>query len=160
MKRLIGLIVVGGLLLAGCAQPSVTTSSPPELYDKVWISPGEVDVGNFFPGARAEPDPQDWLTIHNGNDYQAKFSITYRQPDKITEGYVRAPDEAKNWVIIDDPAPVLKAKETRQVLVAVEMPQGANAPPKWEFWIVVKDETQPGMVQTELACKWLVTMKQ
>ena len=67
MKRLIGLIVVGGLLLAGCAQPSVTTSSPPELYDKVWISPGEVDVGNFFPGARAEPDPQDWLTIHNGN---------------------------------------------------------------------------------------------
>ena len=159
MKRLIGLIVIVGLVLGGCAQPSPpvveTPSPPPELYDKTWISPGKVEVGNFYLGARAEYP----LTIHNGKDELAEFSITYREPDNTAEGYVRAPDEAQEWVIIADPAPKLAAKETKDVLIAVEMPKGAKAPPKWEFWIAVKDVTQTGMVQTELACRWLVTMK-
>jgi hypothetical protein len=160
MKRLIGLIVVAGLLLAGCAQPSPppevkAPEPPPELYDKTWISPGKVEVGNFYPGARAEYP----LSIHNGNDEPAEFSVTYRVTNNTAEGYVSAPDEAQQWVIIADPAPVLAAKETREVLIAVEMPKGAEAPPKWEFWIAVKDVTQTGMVQTELACRWLVEMK-
>jgi hypothetical protein len=162
MKKLIWLLVVAGLLLAGCAQPSAPpvtgeeANPPPELYDKTWISPGKVEVGNFYPGARAEY----MLTIHNGKDEPAEFSVTYREPDNTGEGYVRAPTEAQGWVIIADPAPVLVAKETRDVLIAVEMPKGAQAPPKWEFWIAVKDVTQTGMVQTELACRWLVAMKE
>lgn len=160
MKKFITLILVGGLLLAGCAQPSPpppiqTPEPPPELYDKTWISPGKVEVGNFYPGARAEYP----LTIHNGKDEPAEFSVIYRVPDNVGEGYAKAPNEAKDWVIIADPAPVLAAKETRDVLIAVEMPKGSKAPPKWEFWIAVKDITQTGMVQTELACRWLVTMK-
>jgi hypothetical protein len=157
MKRLIGLIVVVGLLLAGCAQPSplVSPEPPPEQSDNTWISPPKVEVGNFYPGARAECA----LTIHNGKDEPAKFSVTYREPSSPSEGYAAAPPEAKDWVKIADPAPVLKAKETREVLIAVEMPKGAEAPPKWEFWIAVKDVTQTGMVQTELACRWLVEMK-
>ena len=169
MRKLIGLIVVVGLLLAGCAQPSPppgetppveppvveTPEPPPELYGKTWISPGKVMVGNFYPGARAEY----MLTIHNGKDEPAEFSVTYKETGSPGEGYVRAPDEAQEWVIIADPAPVLAAKETRDVLIAVEMPKDAQAPPKWEFWIAVKDVTQTGMVQTELACRWLVTMK-
>jgi hypothetical protein len=54
---------------------------------------------------------------------------------------------------------VLAAKETKDVLIALEMPKGAKAPDKWEFWVVVKDNSQTGMVQTELACRWLITMK-
>jgi hypothetical protein len=155
MKKLIGLIVVAGLLLSGCAPKVETFSPPPELYDKVWISPGKVMVGNFYPGARAEYP----LTIHNGKDEPAKFSVIYRQPGSAAEGYVTAPGGAEDWVIIADPTPVLAAKETRDVLIAVVMPKGATAPPKWEFWIAVKDVTQTGMVQTELACRWLVAMK-
>jgi hypothetical protein len=160
VKKLIGLIVVAGLLLVGCAQPSPppvvqTPEPPPELYDKTWISPGKVEVGNFYPGARAEYP----LTIHNGKDEPAEFSVTYRQPDNVGEGYAIAPSAAQSWVIIADPAPVVVAKETRDVLIAVVMPKGTKAPPKWEFWIAVKDVTQTGMVQTELACRWLVEMK-
>ena len=159
MKRLIGLIVVAGLLLSACTQPSPpvvqTLEPPPELYDKTWVSPGKVEVGNFYPGARAECP----LSIHNGKDEPAEFSVTYREPDNTAEGYVTAPSGAEGWVIIADPAPVLAAKATRDVLIAVEMPKGAEAPPKWEFWIAVKDVTQTGMVQTELACRWLVAMK-
>jgi hypothetical protein len=158
MKKLIILIaVIGVLLLAGCTQPSVETPSPPadELYNDVWISPGKVEVGNFYPGARAE-----WpLTIHNGNDQPAEFSITYRVTGSPAEGFVVAPEETQDWVIIADPTPVLKAKETREVLIALEMPKDAKAPAKWEFRVVVKDTTQTGMVQTELACRWLVTMR-
>ena len=147
--------------MAGCAQPSIETSSPPPQSDNTYgISPAEVDVGNFFPGARAEPDQKDWLTIYSGYDQPQRFSITYQQPNKATEGYVPAPPEAKGWVIIDDPAPVLKARETRQVLVALEMPKDAKAPKKWEFWIAVNNESQTGMVQIAYQCKWLVTMKQ
>jgi hypothetical protein len=161
MKRLIALIAVVAVLLSACAQspaPPVTggeVSPPPELYDKTWISPGKVMVGNFYPGARAEY----LLSIHNGNDEPTKFSITYREPGSTGEGYVAAPSEAERWVIIADPAPVLAAKETRQVPIAVEMPKAAKAPPKWEFWIAVKDVTQTSMVQTELICRWLVEMR-
>jgi len=160
VKKLIWLLAVAGLLLAGCAQPSEppvveAPEPPPELYDKTWINPGKVEVGNFYPGARAEYS----VTIHNGGDEPAEFSVTYRQPGDADEGYVIAPSAAEDWVIIADPAPLLAAKETRDVLIAVEMPKGAQAPPKWEFWIAVKDVTQTGMVQTELACRWLVTMK-
>ena len=160
MKRLIGLIVIAGLLLSACVQPLPppvvqTPEPPPELYDKIWISPGKIEVGNFYPGARAEYP----LSIHNGKDEPAQFSVTYRIADNTAEGYVTAPGAAESWVIIADPAPVLAAKETRQVLIAVEMPKGAKSPPKWEFWIAVNDVTQTGMVQTELACRWLVEMR-
>jgi len=160
MKWLVALIVVAGLLLAGCPQPSElptaeATTPPAELYDKTWISPGKVEVGNFYPGARAEY----MLSIHNGSDEPAEFSVSYQLPNSTAEGYEAAPAAAESWIIIADPAPVLAAKETRDVLIAVEMPGDAQAPPKWEFWIVAKDVTQTGMVQTELACRWLVTMK-
>jgi hypothetical protein len=160
MKWLVALIVIAGLLLAGCSQPSAppmveTAEPPPELYDKNWVSPGKVEVGNFYPGARAEY----MISLHNGSDEPAEFSVSYRVSDNITDGYEPAPAAAEDWVMIAEPAPVLAAKETRDVLIAVEMPGDAEAPPKWEFRIAVKDVTQTGMVQTELACRWLVAMK-
>ena len=158
MKKLIGLIIVTAfLLLAGCpSSPVIEKPQPgPELYDEVWISPGKVNVSHFFPGARAEYP----LTIHNGNDQKTEFAISYRVATNPDEDYVVAPDGAEDWVIIADPTPVLAAKETKEVLIALEMPEDAAAPEKWEFRVVVKDASQTGMVQTELACRWLVTMK-
>lgn len=159
MKKLIGLLILLGLLLTGCAQPypaAEPLEPPPELYDKTWISPGKVEVGNFHPGARAE-----WpLTIHNGNAEPARFEVRYREPSQCEEGYVKAPGIVQDWVLIADPTPLLEGYETREVLIAVVMPEDAESPaPNWEFWIVTKDVTQAGMVQTELASRWLVSMR-
>jgi len=159
MKRLIGLLILLGLLLMGCAQPSPAAEPlepPPELYEQTWISPGKVEVGNFHPGGGAK-----WpLTIHNGNAEPARFEVRYMEPGSVEEGYVKAPDIVQDWVLIADPTPLLEGFETREVMIAVEMPEDAESPgPNWEFWIAVKDVTQTGMVQTELACRWLVTMR-
>ena len=160
MKKLIGLLILLGLLLMGCAQPSPPAAEPveppPELYDKTWISPGKVEVGNFHPGGGAK-----WpLTIHNGSEEPAQFEVRYMEPGTVEEGYVKAPSIVQDWVIIADPAPLLEGFETREVMIAVEMPEDAESPgPRWEFWVAVKDVTQAGMVQTELASKWLVTMR-
>jgi len=161
MNKLIVLLIAVGLLLSGCGQPPTSTvvqplEPPPELYDKTWISPGKVEVGNFYPGARAEYQ----VTIHNGNDEACSFEVKYRHPDNVGEEYAMPTSEVQDWVIIADPTPVLEAFETREVLIAVVMPEDAESPaPKWEFWIAVKDVTQTGMVQTELACRWLVSMR-
>jgi len=164
MNKLLVLLIAVGLLLSGCAQPSIPSAepgpgkveAPPELHDKTWISPGKVMVGNFHPGARAE-----WpLTIHNGKSEPAQFEVRYREPGSVDEGYIKAPSIVQDWVIIADPTPLLEAFETREVLIALVMPEDAESPaPKWEFWIAVKDVTQTGMIQTELATKWLVTMR-
>ena len=175
-KLIIGLLVIELLLVVGCAQPytpptnippassgttipssSGTTVLPNEPpIDRTWISPGKVQVGNFYPGARAEWD----LLVHNGKDTAASFAITYRYPDHVGEGYVKPMPEAQNWVIIADPTPVIAPKATKSILVALEMPEDAAVfAPKWEFWISVKDTTQTGMVVTELCSRWLVVMR-
>jgi hypothetical protein len=68
MKRLIIGILLILLVLAGCSEPMqpVTSAlpadwSPPE--EEMWISPGKVEIGNFYPGATAEWE----ITIHNGD---------------------------------------------------------------------------------------------
>jgi len=165
MKRVIVLVaIVVVLMLVGCTPPAVPENEPgaekveppPELYDQNWISPGKVEVGNFHPGARAE-----WpLTIHNGNEEATKFEIRFKLPGTVGEGYVVAPEAAQDWVIIAEPTPVLEGFETREILIALVMPADAASPgPKWEFWVAVRDVTQEGMVQTELASRWLVSMR-
>ena len=149
-KLIIGLLLIGLLVVCGCA-PSY---SP--LVDRTWISPGKVQVGNFYPGARAE-----WtLLVHNGNDIAASFLVTYRYPDHVAEGYAKPMSEVQGWIIIADPTPVIAPKETKEILIVLAMPEDATVfAPKWEFWISVKDTTQTGMVVTELCSRWLVQMR-
>ena len=131
----------------------VLPDEPPS--DVTWISPGKVMIGNFAPGARAE-----WyITVHNGNDEMSSFALVYRNPSRVEEGYVFAPAHVKDWVIIADATPILMPRETREVLVALEMPPTAISPgPKWEFWISIQDTTQEGTIITELCSRWLVQM--
>ncbi len=132
----------------------VLPNEPPT--DRTWISPGKVNVGNFYPGARAEYS----LTIHNGNDTVSSFSVAYRYPDNVAEGYVKPLPEVQSWVIIADATPILMPKETKDVLVVLAMPKEAVSPTlKWEFWVSVMDTTQKGMIRTELCCRWLVQMR-
>lgn len=144
---------------------SPTTSSNPgsvsdpdveqRLIDKTWISPAMVQIGNYYPGARAE-----WsLRLHNGGDTMAEFLVSYRYPDYIKEGYNTAPPEARDWVIITDPTPVLAPKETREILVVLAVPKDVVVTSKqWEFWVSVVEQTG-GMVRTEMCSRWLVSMR-
>ena len=133
---------------------TVLTSQPPT--DQTWISPGKVNIGNFHEGATAEYP----ITIHNGSDNTAKFSVYYRIPDHTEEGYVSATNVQQNWIIVADSTPLLYPKETRDILVSLTMPKEAIAPAqKWEFWIGITKVGQTGLVQTELATRWLVTMR-
>jgi len=133
------LLLVGALLLlVGCAQSAtappvdntVVDGTPP--MDRTWISPAKVQIGNFYPGARAE-----WnLTIHNGNDVTAEFAVMYREPDYTAGGYLMPPEETvKDWVIIADPAPLLLPYETRDILVSVALPPTATDS-EIHFWYV------------------------
>lgn len=132
----------------------VLPGEPPA--DRTWVSPGKVNIGNFYPGARAEYP----VTIHNGNDTVATFSVIYRHPDHVATGYAKPPPEAQDWVIIADSTPILMPKETRDVLVVLAMPEEVKIESnKWEFWISVMDMSQTGTVRTELCIRWLVDMQ-
>lgn len=213
------------------ALPASQEVSPQEgepPIDKTWISPGKVNVGNFYSGARAE-----WpLLIHNGSNGQrtesisvstevnetrvavplrgfpvdtnsnsflvtsstdnslspvsysvvdhtllvegfksnattvisvsyvskSQFSVYYREPDHLLEGYENAPFEAKNWVIIADKSPVIMPQTTQEIMIALDIPEdyAKELPDKWEFWIGVVDISQEGMIQAELCSRWLI----
>lgn len=196
--------------------------------DKTWISPGKVNVGNFYAGARAE-----WpLLIHNGSDGQrvenkevttklgesrvavplkgfpvstdgssflvtsltdnslipvsysivdhtlliegfkanittvisisyiskAQFSVYFREPDHLLDGFESAPFEAKDWVIIADKTPLVMPQTTQEIMIALDIPEDymKELPAQWEFWIGVTDTTQEGMIQAELCSRWLI----
>lgn len=92
--------------------------------------------------------------------YYSKYYISYRLPDQPIEGYVNAPEQVQDWVIITDSTPLLAPDEIREILIAVEMPADAVIEEKnWEFWISVIDVTTTGTVTTELCSRWLVTMR-
>lgn len=143
--------------IAATPTPASNVVLPGEPPSNItWMSPGKVLIGNFYPGARAEYP----VTIHNGNDWEASFNVTYRYPDHVGEGYTKPSIETQDWVIIADPTPILVSGETRNILVVLAMPEGATSPSsKWEFWVSVVDTTQEGSVTTELCCRWIVDMR-
>ena len=126
---------------------------PPD--DMTWISPGKVIVTNFYPGARVEYP----ITVHNGNSASTSFTISCRPADSVGEPYVKAPPCVKDWVMVVDTTPVLAPRETRDILVTLEMPEDLEIfAPQWEFWVTAIDTSQ-GMIKTELGVRWLVTMR-
>ena len=123
--------------------------------NETWIYPSKVQIGNFFPGARGEFT----LRVHNGDLDSNEFSVYYRVPDAIRGEYAQAIEGVRDWVVIEDSNFTLEPKETKEVLVILEMPRNTEVfAPNWEFWVAVK-EKQTGMVQVELASRVLVEMK-
>jgi hypothetical protein len=125
------------------------------LVNNNWISPAEVNIGNYYSGAKAS-----WrIKIHNGNDIWTKFLITYLAPSGTREGYAIPPEGIESWVIISDSAPMLQPKETKEILVTLAIPEDIIVnDAKWEFWTVVSEQGQ-GMVQIQQATRWFVSMR-
>ena len=98
IKKLYRIVVVllvsaGLCFISGCNLFSSNTVSPtitPIVVDNLskpainvtWISPGKVEIGNFYHGATAEYN----LEIHNGNIIPTKYSIKLRYPDYVDNG--------------------------------------------------------------------------
>jgi hypothetical protein len=158
------------MLLSGCVgytepnePPSIPVPNQTEVVlpkdppmDKTWVSPGKIEISNFYPGARAEYP----ITIHNGKDTETLFSVAYRYPDNVATGYDKPNYEAQDWVMVVDTTPILAPKETRDILVVLSMPKEAKIDSdKWEFWISVMDMTQKGQIRTELCVRWLISMR-
>lgn len=129
-----------------------TIEEPP--IESNWISPGKLFVEGYEAGRTVELEIQ----VHNGNAAPAKFSVDFRFPDKLTEGYVK-PTGASDWVRIKEKFPTIGAHETYIATFYLYMPSGTVPPgDKWEFWIGVIDQSQTGMIVTELCTRVMVTM--
>jgi len=233
-RLLIVLFLAASLFLTSCGTKDVPEYAPPE--DSTWISPGKVNIGNFFPGATAEFP----LTIHNGNDqklletrqtfsvttfinetivdftlhrplYECDirhisltsdngsdklkatsctadgltitiegfvpddtrlldinykglflFAVAYRIPGHTAEGFVVAPDYVADWLTLAEDIAVFNPRETRDILVTITIPDDYNAatiPDSFEFWVSVIDNSQTGMVRTELCTRVFVKMQ-
>lgn len=154
---LVLLVVIGctSATNSGPGSPALGSGNEPPA-DATWISPAKVMVSNFHPGGRAEYN----LTIHNGSTDTAKFSVQYRYPDHVGVGYDMPPAVVQDWVIIVDSTIVLQGRETRDVLIVLDMPLDATiSSSKWEFWVGVVELNQAGLVRVEMATRWLVSMR-
>lgn len=132
---------------------NTTPAEPPA--DKNWISPAKILVDSYDIGAQVEL----LVEVHNGNGNATEFSVDYRWPDNLTEGYSK-PTGASDWIKVKDKFPIIPAHETYTAKVWLYIPDGTEPPAdKFEFWIGVIDRSQTGMIQVELCTRVLVTMK-
>lgn len=128
-------------------------TTPPDTSN--WISPGKIFVEDYEPGKTAVLE----IEVYNGNSESTEFSVDYRYPDHVAEGYSK-PAGVSDWVKVKEKFPVIGAQETYTATIWLHMPSDAESiGDKWEFWIGVIDKSQTGMIITELATRVLVTMK-
>lgn len=143
-------------------QGEITNPSEENLAEPTFrISPGKFYLDDEHGGAYiAGESAERQLLVTNLNDHAAVFSVDYRVPDHVTEGYSRPISEARDWVWISDRRPEIPAGETMAITIRLGMPSYATPPgDKWEFWIGVIDQSQTGFLVVEIANRWLVTMK-
>jgi len=144
---------VGNTATMNGNENSTPTEPPPGSSN--WISPGKIFVENYEPGKTVVLE----IEIHNGHSTPTEFSVSYRYPDYVEEGYNK-PTGASDWVEVKERFPVIGAQETYTATIWLHMPSDAESiGDKWEFWIGVIDKSQTGMILTELATRVLVTMK-
>ncbi len=173
MKGLVVIFLIGSLILVGCSPSPVVEPTDVEIEmegniyatpvdytttekTSVGFSPGKYTIDNFSAGKQADLP----IMLHNGGDEPCTLAITYRNPDFIEEGYVRAPVEVVGWLVIQEAYLELKPKEKKEILVTLDMPEGAEIEGNWEFWVAIKDASQTGMVQTEGCVRVFVNMLQ
>lgn len=119
------------------------------------ILPGKVIVKELIPGVVS----RNTITICNNSNEPTSFSVKYRYPDFVVNGYVKASSDVPNWVSMSDIFPVVPAHSYKTITISILVPENVEVPgEKWEFWIGVIDQGQTGTIKAELCQRWLVTM--
>lgn len=125
-----------------------------KLKDVVWLNPGTVEITNLYSGAKGEY----YLQVHNPKTITSQFSIYRKVPTSTKEGFVALPEQYYNWIIISTPTIDIPAQSVSKVLVTIKMPDKDKVTgKKYETWIGVMDNSQTGMVRTEICSRWLIT---
>lgn len=114
------IIIVAVSLLSGLAVGCAGTDYEPP-YDVTWLSPGKVEVDNYYPGGRAEWE----LTIHNGNIDDVTDAKLVTTEDDETSFSVklkyRLYGEASTVKIVSDadesPVPVSYNPDTQELTI-------------------------------------------
>jgi hypothetical protein len=151
-KKIVLFLVLVLILTAGLTCTTAAVSRPDD--SKTWLSPGKIQIGNLLPGNSAKQK----ITIHNGSEAAATFLVYYRIPDYVEDSFVVAPTDARGWVTIEEDAPVLAPRETREIEIVLDLPDETQTPERWEFWVGVRED-KAGSLTTELCRRWLVTMR-
>jgi hypothetical protein len=129
-------------------------SDIPETLKAIAVTETGIRIGGFTPGVTR--------TVSITYPYYSTFAVKARIPDESLSGYQPAPAAYQDWVIVADPTPVLAPRETRNIVVSLALPPDVKLPPdlkKWEFWITVVESGTTTNIQTELASRWLITMR-
>lgn len=134
------------------ATPDTTPDAAP-LYDE-GIVPGKVNVSvnNYYDGVSKSYS----LALRNNYPTGRVYYVFYKQPIRVTAGYVTAPIEAENWVSFDKQYVPVQSFGVAGVEVTLTLPKIPNMPDKWEFWIGMTEATNVGNIKTEVCSKWLV----
>lgn len=120
------------------------------------IGPGKIRVENYRLGDSFSKS----LLVYNGHDVRTSFTIKYRYPDWVGDGFSMPSPETPKWVTIYTDVVTLDPHEGISLPITLLVPRGATVPSdKWEFWIAVIDQSQSGNIVAELAQRWIVTMK-
>lgn len=153
-----GFFVLVGLLafiLVGCVSPDYNNQKIEEPeYTGVRITPGLVEVDNYYPGAIAEY----YLEIENDTNKESEFVVSYRYPTRTKEGYAFPSEQFGGWLRIEQPIVTIPSREKQEVLIILSIPEEEEVTEDFEFWVSVMEQGQ-GMIRTEMCQKWRVSMK-
>jgi hypothetical protein len=147
---ILGTFLIMMTIGSGCTGP---VTSQPDV-NKTWLQPGKIQINKYSPGKKVVHQ----ISVHNGKNVETGFSVYYRIPDYVEDGFVTAPDNAYKWIAISESAPILKAHETKEIEITLNLPETTQTPDQWEFWIGVKENTGSSVL-SELCSRWLVSMK-
>lgn len=125
-----------------------------KLENVVWLNPGTVEITNLYSGAKGEY----YLQVHNPKTTTSSFSIYRKNPTSVREGFTRLPEQYYDWVIISTPTIDIPAQSISTILITIKMPDKDKVTgKKYETWIGVMDNSQTGMVRTEICSRWMIT---
>lgn len=158
MKRLFILfsLILLGLVLASCQSEADKQISAIKDNTSWVIANGKVWVSRYKVGLEVTGD----IVLHNGNDRQRTISLEYSgilssQKDAKT-GYSYEWFDASKFVTISQPEITLQPMENKAVNIKLQVPKGVVLPKRWEFDIVVSDDSG-GQIVWQGKQRWLVT---
>jgi len=121
-----------------------------------WLNPGKVNIDGLYPGASGEYK----IKIHNAKTTPVTFSIYNREAATLTEGYAKLPAEFNRWIVVTPSSLTIPAQSIGEVLVSVKIGLRDRATnKKYETWIGVMDESQKGIVKSEICSRWMITTR-
>ena len=118
-----------------------------------WVNPGKVTIENLHKGAEGDY----LLRIHNGGANPTIFQVKPRLPDNLVNSL---PWDCMNWIQLPEYSVYVPGKTTYEMPITVKMLTDIGMKGKtYEVWISVIDNSQKGMVQTELCSRLIISTR-